>query len=313
MKLFKWLTAVVLLGTAQMAQSAPTKCGPCYTNPSCNICDISFCEVEFSAYVDVLYWHSRHGGLTDQFYMVDSLCPDYDWGYRLGAAASWNGWDLGLRYTSFKNKSNTKVKDPDPLVQDNPPYTKISYKLDLQVLDLEAGRTCCLRGGITLRPFAGAKFAWTDSKVKRELFPAPAATSPLTTHKYALDFEGQGIYVGMDWRWPLFTMSACERDIPVAFVSRISTGILDGDFKHAYTLNEGETNEDSDSFTQCRVIPVHELYIGLDFRVCDILCMDTFFQVGYEAQYWGWNELSTTGDTSHLGMGGMVLRFGTHF
>jgi hypothetical protein len=340
MKLFRLLAAVALLGTAQMAYSANydcDPCDPCYTGPSCDICDIDFCDMEFSVYVDALYWKTNHGNLSYEFPLVEgdepdrhSLCGDYNWGYRLGAAASWNGWDLGLRYTSLKTSTSRSHLSTDELgevivLTDD---LRVSHKVDFQVLDLELGRTCCVCEGVTLRPFVGGKFAWIDSKRKfdntvTEIISVEPIVTTNNEVKDSIDFDGKGLYIGFDSRWELCSFDLCDMNVPLALVTRASTGILDADFDHKSTFEDlipTETSITSSSISKCHYVPVHELYAGLEFAFCGLCNMDAFVQVGYEVQYWGFegytgffDVFSLDNSSTHLGMGGLVLRFGAGF
>ena len=124
-----------------------------------------------------------------------------------------------------------------------------------------------------------------------------------------IDFEGYGLYIGTSARWELCSYSACDRDIPIALIARASTGLLRSEFEQ-----DVEGGESGDKGCECLYVPVHELYVGLDMSFCDLCgCGDAFFQIGYETQYWGWREYNDDEDITHLGLGGMVLRFGLGF
>jgi hypothetical protein len=268
MNISKWIigTALLLSAPVTYAQAgnysggnysdnscnyACDPCDPCAVSNPCDLCDIDFCDMKFAAYIDALYWHvcrsdSDHHG-------------DWNWGWRIGGIASWRSWDIGLRYTHF---------EPD--------------HFEHHVLDVEVGYTCCLPcGGLSIRPFAGAKFGWHNDDFDDD----------------DSDNDTKGLYLGGSARWEICNYSACDRNIPIAFVTRASTGVLYADF------------DDSDG---CFYFPYHDLYVALDFTFCDLCGWDAFFQVGYEVQYWGWRE-DGGDDVGHLGVGGLVLRFGASF
>ena len=300
MKFLRNLALGVLLATSQFAYSA-NNCDPCYTDNECSLCDIDWCDVSFSAYVDALYWHVCSGDTDRDFNDGEntrfvSLNPDYDWGWRIGAAAHWDSWDLGLRYTSFNSKTsehfflNFEEQDLD-----------VSFDFDYKVLDLELGRTCCVCDGLTLRPFAGGKFAWID-----------VDTENLNTENRfgKMDYDGYGLYVGLGGRWELCSFSACDWNIPMALVMRLSTGVMDSDFEQTFRTGSLETGFD---IKDCLFVPVHEVSLGLEFRMCGLCNTDAFFRIGYEAQDWGWREYDQDDDITHLGLGGLALRFGASF
>lgn len=298
MKFLRNLALGVLLASTQFVNAASCEpCDPCGTTSSCDICDIDFCDMDFSVYIDALYWHVCSGD-TEREISPDfgnnfshQHDNDWDWGFRIGAAAKWNCWDLGLRYTHFD--SNTKElfylgTEEDDLVSE--------FDFKYKVVDIELGRSCCACEGLTLRPFAGVKLAYID-----------------IDHKFLeedtnveMDYEGYGLYLGLSSRWDLCSFSVCDRNIPMAFVSRFSTGVMDSTFDQYERIDEY-------GYKECLFVPVHELYLGLEFRLCDLCGAEGFFQLGYEAQYWGWREYNTQDDITHLGLGGMVLRFGANF
>jgi hypothetical protein len=307
MKPFRWLTAAVLLGVTQMAQSSPAQCNPCYSDAFRNGCENNFCEVEYKAYVDALYWNTRHG---------DSFCGDYNWGYRIGAAASWSGWDLGMRYTSLKN--STRRADDSPVEEEffTLENLRLSQNIDFQILDAELGRSCCVFYGLTLRPFFGVKFTWIDTQTKFNAEIIGTETPLMSTFEAqdSVYLKGKGLYIGFDSRWKMCSFDLWGNNVPLAFVTRASTGILKADFdvKFSITIFEGTDFPIVDSFSSDRhYVSIHELYAGLEFRFCKVCNVDALMQIGYEAQVWqAFNKVEST---SHQGIGGLVLRFGAGF
>lgn len=292
MKHLRNLVLFVMLASAQSAFSgeACDPCDPCNTTTECDLCNVSFCDMEFELYVDALYWHANAGSWYPE--SDDALCPDYSWGWRIGGSAYWNTWDFGFRYTSLNSSSDITIGSGES-------FTNYKKKVDYQVFDLEVGRACCICDGIMFRPFLGGKFA--DIESSRTV----SGSEDFFVRK---KFEGEGLYVGFDSRWQICSFNVCDRSIPVALVSRVSTGVMDGDFKE-------HGNDGGDLFDEkdCQFVPVHEVYAGLEFRLCDLCGVEGFFQLGYEAQYWGWRELDASEDISHLGLGGLVMRFGANF
>lgn len=301
MKFLRNLALGVLLASTQFVNAA--SCDPCGTTSSCDICDIDFCDMNFSAYIDALYWHVCSGDTERE------ISPDegedfihqhdngWDWGFRIGANAQWNCWDFGLRYTQFdsNSKENFYLGTEESDIESE-------FDFKYKVVDLELGRSCCACDGLTIRPFAGAKLAYIDVD-HRNLDDDDVEVD--------MDYEGYGLYIGLSTRWELCSFCMCDRDIPLALISRFSTGIMDSTFKQSV---DGDSDLSVDSIKDCLFVPVHELYLGLEFRLCDIFCgNDGFFQLGYEAQYWGWREYDNSDDITHLGMGGMVMRFGANF
>jgi len=293
MKLSKWILGAALLFSAQVTSVQGASCGPCdpcYESKSCDLCDIDFCDVEYDFYVDALYWKFCRSELD---YDDDDSHGFGDhgwlWGYRLGGIARYDQWDLGLRYTSFSDSFKKDLDGED-----------FKHDFDYDVLDIEAGFSCCVCDGLTLRPLAGVKLAWIDDRLKDED----------TGFDSKIDYNGYGLYLGLSGRWDLCSYCMCDRDIPLALVTRATTGLLHGKFCYDYDDGSEEDYED-----ECLFNPVHDLYIGLDMSFCDLCgCGDAFFQIGYEAQYWGsWREHDGDSEIASWGLGGLVLRFGLGF
>lgn len=304
MKHLRNLVLFVMLASAQFAYSAAAcdPCDPCNTATECDLCNVSFCDMEFELYVDALYWHAD--GSRFELEDGDSLCSDYNWGWRIGGSAYWNSWDFGFRYTSLDASTKKTIQTVAELI------VHLEHEVDYQVFDLEVGRSCCICEGILFRPFLGARFAevkqrFSGAEVKQR-FSGSEEGSIESFRFVQQKFTGEGLYIGFDNRWQICSFNVCDRSIPVALVSRVSTGVLDGDFK--FTESKGEYE-----YKDCQFVPVHELYAGLEFRMCDLCGVEGFMQLGYEAQYWGWKNIDDPEDAAHLGLGGMVLRFGARF
>lgn len=314
MRSLKNLVLFLLLASAQFGYSAESckPCDPCYSATECDLCNFSFCDLDFKLYADALYWHAD----ADSHYPRESnhaLCPDYAWGWRIGGSVNWNCWDVGVRYTSIHpsaEKLNIFELSDEIEIETEP--TEMSPKqivieldsfkkeIDYRVFDFEVGRSCCICSGMLFRPFIGGKFA--DIKLTSEF-----DILLLSDDYYERKFEGCGLYAGADFRWQICSFSVCDYNIPIAFVSRVSTGVMDGDFEQV----DGGDNENIQK--DCQFIPVHDVYAGLEFRMRGLCNADAFMQIGYEAQYWGWRESNSDSDIAHLGLGGLVLRFGAHF
>ena len=297
MKYLRYLTVVscILLGSSAHADYACEPCDPCNATTPSDCCDRGF-----TAYIDALYWHVCSGSLSRGYYngeeSVDtSMDLDYDWGWRVGGNYRRDHWDFGFRYTAFSSKT---TEDYYLGSEDDFPVDAF-YHFKYRVFDMELGRSCCLCDGFVLRPFAGGKFA--------------AITADLNNVNYdgqdvLMDYEGRGLYLGFSTRWDLCHFDSCGCNIPLAFVTRFSTGVMHSDFNQVGDLDLG-----SDRIKECLFTPVQELYLGLEMGFDGICDSKGFFQLGYEAQYWGWREYESEDAITHLGLGGLVLRFGARF
>ncbi len=293
MNFFKHLALLTLILSAQFAHSdSCDPCDPCASTAECNLCDFNPCDVKFSVYGDFLYWEVCVGDLI--FEDDDSITtyqnPGHDSGFRIGAVASWNNWDLGLRYTSLDVNHDKDFDDEG----------SAKFKFDSDIFDIELAYRCCLGcEGFSLTPFVGTKLAWIDQSYDK---------TDDGDDKYTLDFSGFGLYTGFSTRWELCNFNGCGKHIPVALVTRASTGILRSTLKGTEGDEDPEVKKELDF-----IIPVHEAFVGFDFTFCNQSCFDANLQLGYEIQYWGWHEDSSTSDITHLGMNGLVVRLGASF
>jgi len=277
MKRFSWLIGLLLICSTQMSYAKD--CSPCAEVEECDFCDFNMCDVCYSVYADALFFQVHRSGLAVGK-NHHTICPDWDWGYRIGGNAKWKDWDLGLRWTSF----DTSTKEHHH-----------HYKLDFDVLDIELGYTwhaSCAK--LAFRPFIGAKLAWTKEKL----------------HKHGkCEFEGQGLTLGTEARWDLCGFNACDRMIPMSLLTRASFSVLDGKFDTKSSNHECIYVPVYEAFVG--------LNFGFCDLFCD---MDANFAIGYEVQHWGsWREFGgrkddhRNDDIASLGLGGLVLRFGASF
>lgn len=290
MKLSKWLlAAAMVLSTQFTSAEAKDACAPCDKSNTCDLCDINFCDIQYSAYVDALYWSVCKGDLstTDEDGKVKYIDPKYQWGFRLGGVAHWKNWDFGTRWTSYTNRSSKYVSE-----------TEYDFHLRYSVLDFELGYTCCMDcGPFAFRPFVGAKLAWIKDKFDENE----------GEYSSKIKDDAVGLYIGSSARWQLCNYSMCDKDIPIALVARASGGVMHSDFS-AKIHGEGYDFDE-----HCIYNMYYDVYLALDFSYCGYCGTDMFFQIGYEAQSWDWVRYYDADEDVKFGLGGLVLRFGAEF
>ncbi len=279
------------------ADYACDPCDPCYSAPSNACCYDECCG--FEGYVDALYWHVCSGStqrdISGSPDLLLSLDPDYDWGWRLGGNYHRDSWNLGFRFTWFNSKT---VENFFPEGY-GPQQIETLYQFKYRVFDLELGKDCCICNGMIFRPFIGGKFA---------TILVDAHNLNFEDQEIKTDYEGRGLYLGFENRWELCNFNSCGCDIPLALITRLSTGVMYSDFTTTGDFDGADRRK------QCQFVPEHEVYIGLELGFDDFLCdADGFIQLGYESQYWGWLDNEDEDDITHLGLGGLVLRFGLAF
>ena len=268
MKVFKWIASIALLCNT-LPGFALNICDPC---DPCN-------DMTYSVHADFLWWKVQRGALNISNSDAKYVNPDYHAGFRLGGRVHCDRWDLGVQWTSFDHDDSKDGED---------------YDVDYDVVDIEAGYTCCFDRcpGLSFRPFTGVKLAWIDEEFEED--------------EQEGDFKGYGLYIGAEGKLHLCDWEVCDRCIPISLIARASTGILDGEFK--------VEDDDDDRGDECLYVPVHELYLGLDFKFCDFWCGDADFQIGYEVQSWGsFRQMNSDDDQVNFGIGGLVARFGMTF
>lgn len=287
--------SLMLCNVGAYADYSCDPCDPCHEATSYECCDRGF-----TAYVDALYWTVCSGdteretiGDVEISHQIDT---SYEWGWRIGGVYERDNWDFGMRYTAYSSKTTEEFflnnEDIDGL--------NSTFHLKYRVFDAELGYNCCLCEGFELRPFAGGKFASIFVDYHRLNYE---------DQEPVMDYDGRGLYLGFSSRWDLCHFDSCGYNIPLALVSRLSTGIMHSDF-----LQAGDFDDlDGDRYKECLFTPVHEVYLGLELGFDGLCDSEGFFQIGYEAQYWGWREYDDSDDITHLGMGGMVMRFGARF
>lgn len=300
MKFSKWILGAALLFSAQATSiQAAESYSHCETKSCHSLCDIDFCDVTYDIYGDALYWAVCKGDLNlgrtaDEFNKQKFLSPDFDWGYRVGAVARWKNWDLGARWTSYETSTSAHYAYI--------PFNHAKFSFDYKVVDVEMGYKCNMEcGSFAWRPFVGGKFSWIKDKFDKH----SGGQSRSTIHQ-----RGYGLYLGACGKWEICDYKSCDWSIPISLVTRASAGFMYSKFKQSVD------NVDIDhggNYKEFIYTPYGDAYVGLDFRFCDSCGWDTFFQVGYEVQGWGWREYDHREHITYLGLGGLVLRLGAEF
>jgi hypothetical protein len=170
---------------------------------------------------DFIWWRAQEDGLdyaftgtTPQVHNADRgrlkhPSFSYEPGFKVGMGLKFrhDGWDFFAQYTrlNFEHRNNRthSDEDNDSNVQSNitMPYggdlvtfwadsARGKWSLDFNVLDIELGRNFWVSKWLTMRPFVGMKFDWTDQDfhVKYEN----------VSGNYISNNPGQGLVAGSD-------------------------------------------------------------------------------------------------------------------
>ena len=136
--------------------------------------------------------------------------PDWQSGARIGFGINFpkNGYDIVGLWTWFKNDSHTSARgaliplwaEPDFVPFAPATHARGTWNLDLNVLDLEWGRSSWFGGHFSLRPFFGLRGAWIDQtlRVNYTYATTPAIASTVRSNA---DFRGGGMRAGLDTRF----------------------------------------------------------------------------------------------------------------
>lgn len=181
---------------------------------------------------DYLYWiaqedglfyaHSGQGSGTASFPptgaidfngRLKKIHPHWDSGVRAGVGCNFPkaGYDISLYWTWFATEASNSISSssgtlfsiwghPDATATGSDTFAKGKWDLDLNVLDLEWGRSSWFGGHFSLRPFFGIRGLWIDQELKNTY---RYATSPAIIGKWTIesDYRGAGLRFGADSRY----------------------------------------------------------------------------------------------------------------
>lgn len=271
----------------------------------------SGCLKDFSLYTETLYWTACQDGIPygTQSHIapvtpgspieVRSNVKDphnqWDWGYRvkLGYSLPCDCWGLSLNWTHFHTRSKahhhedfevgaaffTPAWGSTAIVDDTggPDLTKSHWRLHLDVLDLELGKTICLSECFSIRPHIGVRGAWVHQSYRIKNFEEISEEEILIQRVHLKqDFEGAGLRAGLISDW----------DIGCGFSLYGSAAIsaLYGEFKlksHNFLEFADFNSWQKDSFCGCRAITDATLGLKWKAHFCNNRYAVTFI-LGWE-------------------------------
>ena len=253
---------------------------------------------------------------------LKKIKPKWESGARIGLGYTFpkEGYDVGLYWTWITSNASDSARTSDanllplwaspdissPLLAS---FAKGNWDLDLNMLDLEWGRSSWFGGHFSLRPFFGIRGLWIDQDLKNHY---NYNTTPVVFGKLhsESDFKGAGLRAGADMR---FT-------IPhgFSFYGIASGSLLYGTFNAGLQIHENQfpIADTDDTFWQG--ISSLQLALGLAWDTHfskDHLHIE--FHLGWEQNAWfGVNQMNhymgqlSTGDyfkeNSRLTLQGIV-------
>lgn len=177
---------------------------------------------------ELLFWKSNIGSLA---YGMDSDSTsfikdghvkhphfEWDWGFRLGLGCKLphDKWDLFIDYTYVHGQAHGHAGGSDDVVfpiwasafgfTGDSFYAnkaKASWKMNLNMADLELGRNCFASKWLSIRPFVGIRGLVIDQDYTVKYFGGTVAPSDEDKVLLDTDFWGVGLRMGFDSLWGL--------------------------------------------------------------------------------------------------------------
>ncbi len=230
---------------------------------------------------EVLLWQSNVGSLDygttskSETHISDGRVkhPDFnwDWGVRLGLGYKLphDKWDLFLNYTYVQASAHGHARGSDKVVfptwasnfsGQNPFFAnaaKAHWNMNLNMGDIELGRTCRVSQWLTIRPFMGVRGLVIDQDYHVAYKGGTVAPSGEDKIHMDTDFWGVGIRMGGNSLWGL--------GLGFSLYGNGSASLLSGNFD----VHEREKNSDTSVLNVERdienVVVAADLAIGLQW------------------------------------------------
>jgi hypothetical protein len=190
----------------------------------------------FFVTADLLYWNYHVDGVpyciesrsTAGNRIVDGTVEnahfDWDWGFKVGLGYNMahDGWDVYLNWTRFHPEKSRRAESapsggamgtlfttqvaPDGTGSVAAPevvnHADVSYRMRMDLVDLELGREFFVSKHLTLRPFVGLRYARIDQKLDVDYKGGETLGA---TRKWEIDlknnFWGLGLRTGLNSQW----------------------------------------------------------------------------------------------------------------
>ncbi|HUG93140.1 MAG TPA: Lpg1974 family pore-forming outer membrane protein, partial [Planctomycetaceae bacterium] len=267
------------------------------------------CEGVFEFSIDWLNWKANRNGLDFIITGDDAndaigpgslkfARPGRDNGLRLALfRRATSGWDFGLRYTEFDAQGRNSASDPDGVgnmtatrihptgaaIGDADITTaKTKYKLQYDLVDVEAGRWFGLGSPTAIRPFAAIRSARIDQDQHSRYSDTPGLDSGnLVFVRETANMSSVGLVIGSEAHWHV---RGCFR----AF-GRAAAGLHVGTFDISNFQFEPDNIDDINVQVRADrrdVVMSYELAAGIGARVWDRRPAAVDLEIGYELHYW---------------------------
>jgi hypothetical protein len=219
---------------------------------------------------------------------IDFKCNS---GARIGAGLNFpkEGYEVAFYWTWFSTDGHASAHADNgsllPLFAEpdfNPPVGAVrasgKANIDLNIFDLEWGRSSWFGGHFSLRPFFGLRAAWIEQSLKTQF---TYATAPIVLGRLhsAADFCGGGLRAGADARFTL--------PLGFALYSIASGSLLYGQLNDGLHIKEDGTTiaHTKDRFSKA----ISSLQLGLGIGWDTHFAKDRLhleFHIGWESNIW---------------------------
>ncbi len=207
--------------------------------------------------------------------------PEFKWkpGFKIGAGynTTHDGWDLELTYTHFNGRASSSDDNESDLSQtllplwsdfapistgDTVPGTILfatqgntSWRLDLNLVDLELGREFWTSKMLSIRPHIGLRYAMIHQRYKLEYLGGSwdGGVTPFTDEVTMKNqFDGGGVRGGLDTNWMFGCCDPCSGNW--GFFGNVAFSLIYGKFR----VEQEEETQSSLTTTGFATTPVLE-------------------------------------------------------
>lgn len=271
-----------IVGDAESPPTSSTKGGAAQENSQkWRMFNPNSLKDSYNLWVDVeaLYWHSNmdcldYGITSKSSTSIDDghvKQPDFqwDWGFRFGMGYKLphDRWELFGRYTYVHGKAHGHAGDSDRVVFPSwatnfgtapiSPFfaasARVHWQVNLNMGDIELGRTCNVGRWLTIRPFMGVRALFIDQNYKVEYKGGSIAPGGEDKVHLDSDFWGVGARMGADTLWGL--------GLGFSIYGNVSAALLSGHFD----VHEHEKRKDVDIMQIKR--DVNNVVVTADFAL----------------------------------------------
>jgi hypothetical protein len=253
--------------------------------------------------------------ISEKLKLIDPDCGFHS-GFRIGLGyeAPCSPWDFEVMWVRLHQNSNSHISDStNGIIPTTVPASAIfgfinadptqfafasgaesHWKFDLDVIDFQIGRICNPTQCVYLRPYLGVKGAIVNQHQKITYLGYSINNAPINVQNTKKNnFNGVGPSLGFNSSWEI-----CPRfNLTSGICGALLVGKFDVSDNPKLSQDNNSIQVKLDNSTKCRVRPVVDANIGIDWTPC--LCGNRYnvvIGISYEVQYW-WNQWQVPAST----------------